>query len=214
MEMILNGTEIRILGSLMEKALSTPEYYPLSLNALTNACNQKSNREPVVSYDENTVALACDDLGKKGLVWKSGVGRVLKYEERFTRERDLVARESSVLCVLFLRGPQTAGEIRGRTTRMHSFENLDALQETLNNLQEWGYIKRLARQPGHKESRYCHLFSGESETSDDEPAPAAVETGNLSQKIRMDQMALDIEAIRNDIEALKKAFAVFQKQFE
>jgi uncharacterized protein len=214
MEIILNGAEIRVLGSLIEKALSTPEYYPLSLNALTNACNQKSNREPVVSFDENTVARACDDLEKKGLVRKSGVGRVLKYEERFTRERDLVTGEASVLCVLFLRGPQTLGEIRGRTTRMHAFESLDALQETLNNLQEWGYIQRLARLPGHKESRYCHLLSGEPGVMDREPASAAVEIDSRAEEMRMDRMALDIEALRNDIEALKEAFAVFKKQFE
>jgi uncharacterized protein YceH (UPF0502 family) len=214
MEMILNGTEIRILGSLIEKALSTPEYYPLSLNALTNACNQKSNREPVVSFDENVVVRACDDLERKGLVWKSGVGRVIKYEERFTRERDLVARESSVLCTLFLRGPQTAGEIRGRTTRMHAFESLEALQETLNNLQEWGYIQRLARLPGHKESRYCHLLSGEPGIIDSEPASAAVEIDSRAGEQRMDRMALDIEALRNDIETLKDAFEGFKKQFE
>jgi hypothetical protein len=168
----------------------------------------------VVSYDENAVARACDDLEKKGLVWKSGVGRVIKYEERFTRDRDLVARESSSLCVLFLRGPQTAGEIRGRTMRMHAFEGLEALQETLNNLQEWGYIKRLARLPGHKESRYGHLLSGEPEIIDSEHAPAAVEIDSRAGEMRMDRMALDIEALRHDIEALKEAFAVFKKQFE
>lgn len=213
MEMILNETEIRVLGSLIEKALSTPEYYPLSLNALTNACNQKSNREPVVSYDEDTVALACDGLEKKGLSWKSSVGRVVKYEERFTRERDLVARESSVLCVLLLRGPQTAGEIRGRTARMHVFESLDDLQETLVNLQEWGYIGRLARLPGHKESRFRHLLSVEPETVDTNIAPA-VTADNNETEIRMDQMAQDIKVLRSDMEALKEAFAVFKRQFE
>ncbi|MFH0727400.1 MAG: YceH family protein [Pseudomonadota bacterium] len=213
MEMMLNETEIRVLGSLIEKALSTPEYYPLSLNALTNACNQKSNRDPVVSHDENTVVRACEDLEKKGLVRKSGVGRVIKYEERFTRERDLVAGESSVLCVLFLRGPQTAGEIRGRTGRMHAFESLEALLETLNNLQEWGYIKRMARLPGHKESRYGHLLSGEPEVVHADTAPGEA-VDNSEAEMRMDRMARDIEDLRQDIDALKEAFAVFKKQFE
>jgi hypothetical protein len=213
MEMMLTETEIRVLGSLIEKALSTPEYYPLSLNALTNACNQKSNRDPVVSYEENTVARACEDLEKKGLVRKSGVGRVIKYEERFTRERDLVARESSILCVLFLRGPQTAGEIRGRTGRMHAFESLEALLDTLNNLQEWGYIQRLARLPGHKESRYGHLLSGEPEIAHSDTAPDDSGSNNEAE-MRIDRMAQDIEALRSDIDALKEAFAIFKKQFE
>ena len=213
MEMILNEEEIRVLGSLIEKSLSTPEYYPLSLNALTNACNQKSNREPVVSYDEDTVTLACDGLEKKGLSRKSSVGRVVKYEERFTRERDLVARESSVLCVLLLRGPQTAGEIRGRTARMHAFESLDDLQKTLANLEEWGYVRRMERLPGHKESRFRHLLSGEPEMTDTNAPPAAPADHNETGT-RLDQMAQDIEALRNEMEVLKEAFSVFKKQFE
>lgn len=213
MNVILNEIEIRILGSLIEKALSTPEYYPLSLNALTNACNQKSNRDPVVNYDENTVSEVCDELEKKGMIRKSGVGRVIKYEERFTRERDLVGQESAVLCELFLRGPQTAGELRGRTSRMHAFDSLETLQETLNNLQEWGYIKRLARLPGHKESRFGHLMTGNPETPrNDVPSDPFPETGGL--ETRIEQMAADMEALRNELNALKETFTEFRKQFE
>jgi uncharacterized protein len=129
-----------VLGCLIEKELSKPEYYPLSINALTSACNQKSSRDPVVSYMENTVEEIVDDLVQKELVHKSHVGRVPKIEEHFTHAHNLIPRESAVLCVLPLRGPQTAGEIRGRTTRLCTFETLDEVYETLGRLEEYGKI--------------------------------------------------------------------------
>jgi hypothetical protein len=205
--------EVRVLGSLIEKKLATPDYYPLSLNALTNACNQKSNREPVVSYDEQTVQAVLDGLDRKGLISKSGVGRVPKYEERFTAERNLVARESSVLCVLFLRGPQTPGMIRGHAARLYDFQSLEEVHETLSNLQEWGYVRRLPRLPGHKESRYVHLLSGEPATTEEESRPAFTDEAPPEAE-RIDKIEHEIATLRSEMEDLKKIFEEFKKQFE
>jgi len=213
MELVLDAMEVRVLGSLIEKELATPEYYPLSLNALTNACNQKSNRDPVVSCDDASVASVADRLVEKGLVWKSSVGRVPKYEERFTHERSLVPRESAVLCVLLLRGPQTVGEIRGRTARLHDFENLEEVQETLGNLVEWGYAQQLPRMPGHKESRYRDLLRGESEIP---TGPADFELPIIPQIeiARIEEIEAAVERMQKEIEDLKTAFATFKKQFD
>ncbi len=213
MEIVLNDMEVRVLGSLIEKKLATPDYYPLSLNALTNACNQKSNREPVVSYDEHTVQAVLDGLDRKGLILKSGVGRVPKYEECFTAERNLVARESSVLCVLFLRGPQTLGMIRGHTARLYDFQNLEEVHETLSNLQEWGYVRRLPRLPGHKESRYVHLLSGEPATTEEGNRHAFADEAPPEAE-RIDKIEHEIATLRSELEDLKKIFEEFKKQFE
>jgi uncharacterized protein YceH (UPF0502 family) len=213
MELVLDAIEVRVLGSLIEKELATPEYYPLSLNALTNACNQKSNRDPVVAYDEASVSSVADHLVEKGLVWKSDVGRVPKYEERFTHERSLVPRESAVICVLLLRGPQTVGEIRGRTARLHDFKSLEEVQATLGNLVEWGYAHQLARMPGHKESRYCHLLSGAAEAS---AGPADFEPPHIPhiEIARIEEIEAAVERMQKEIEDLKTAFARFKMQFE
>ncbi|MDY6989481.1 MAG: YceH family protein [Thermodesulfobacteriota bacterium] len=212
-DIVLDETDVRVLGSLMEKELATPDYYPLSLNALTNACNQKSNRDPVVSYDEETVERAVEDLEKKGIVFKSLVGRVPKVEEYFTRENNLVPRESAVLCVLFLRGPQTPGMIRGRTERLCSFENLEEVHATLTHLEEGGYVRRLPRLAGHKESRYVHLLSGEPE-----PAAQGMDVagghGAPMDSGRMEVMEEEIQALRKELEDLKGAFQEFRRQFE
>jgi uncharacterized protein len=213
MELVLDPVEIRILGSLIEKELSTPEYYPLSLNALTNACNQKSNRDPVVAYDEAAVESAAGRLIDKGLIWKSIVGRVPKYEERFTHERSLVPREASVICLLLLRGPQTIGEIRGRTARLYEFKDLEEVQATLGDLSEWGLACQLPRAPGHKESRYAHQLAGEVETAaaatDSRITPRAV-----ADDARLEKIEATIESLCKEIEDLKTAFAAFKKQFD
>lgn len=213
MDIVLTAMEIRILGSLIEKELSTPEYYPLSLNALTNACNQKSNREPVVNYDEQTVAAVVEQLEKKELVWKTSVGRVPKYEERFTAGRNLVPRESAVMCVLILRGPQTVGEIRGRTTRLYAFQDLQEVQVTLENLMEWGYVRQLPRAPGHKEARFCHLLDGQSQSA---LAQTATEAGRSSDPYvaRFEKMEQNIAELRNELLDLRKVFEAFKTQFE
>lgn len=213
MDTIMNDQEARVLGCLMEKSMATPEYYPLSLNALTNACNQKSNRDPVVDWDEQTVADAVDGLEKNGLVNRSTVGRVPKYEEIFTRQHNMVASEAAVLCVLLLRGPQTTGVIRSRTDRLHAFDSLEALQETLDRLCEWGLVRRLTRLPGHKECRFMHLLSGEPGENDDNADTA--DTVFQSEDIdRLARLEAEIQSLKNEVAQLSAAFKSFRKQFE
>src|SRR3990172_6499008 len=159
MDLKLTDTEIRVLGCLVEKEMATPDYYPLSLNALLNGCNQKSNRDPVVSYDEETVMKTLDSLKGKGLVWQSDLSRVPKYAHSFLKTRNLVNKETAALCILFLRGPQTAGEIREHTERLYRFNSIEEVKEILQNLEDMGYVKLLPRQHGRKEPRYIHLLS-------------------------------------------------------
>ncbi|MGD8955627.1 MAG: YceH family protein [Desulfobacterales bacterium] len=212
MDIVLSDKEVRVLGCLIEKELSTPEYYPLSINALTTACNQKSSRDPVVSYLEKTVEEIVDDLVRKDLVHKSHVGRVPKVEERFTHAHNLVPRESAVLCVLLLRGPQTGGEIKGRTTRLCTFETLDEVYETVSRLEEYGFVECLPRQPGRKESRYSHLLSGEPPIDKEEAAAdAGYNVSTESEPIA--KIEQDIQSLRNDLEELKREFNAFKKQF-
>ena len=213
MELQLDAMEIRILGSLIEKELSTPDYYPLSLNALTNACNQKSSRDPVVAYDEADVEAALERMIEKQVVWKSNVGRVIKYEERFTHSRSLVPRESSVLCVLLLRGPQTLGEIRSRTPRLFEFQDLAQVQAALDNLVEWGLVRQLPRMPGHKESRCMHLLSGEDEAPQ-MPVPPGTAPVQAIDAARIENIEQALEGLRDEIDALKAEFAEFKKQFD
>ena len=213
MDILINPQEVRVLGCLMEKAMATPEYYPLSLNALTNACNQKSNRDPVVSWDEQTVEDAVDGLEKNGLVNRSTVGRVPKYEELFTRQHSMVASETAVLCVLMLRGPQTPGAIRSRTDRLHAFDSLDALQETLDRLCEWGHLQRLKRLPGHKECRYMHLFSGEP-SPDANPSETADPVAPSDETDRLMRLDVEVQSLKAELADLRAAFESFRKQFE
>jgi len=213
MDIVLSDKEVRVLGSLIEKELSTPDYYPLSVNALTNACNQKSSRDPVVSYMEQTVEEVVDDLAQKDLVHKSRAGRVPKVEERFTHAHNLVPRESAVLCVLLLRGPQTVGEIKGRTARLCNFESLDEVHETLAQLEEYGFIRRLPRQTGRKESRYSHLLCGEPEIAEEETVPAAGH-GATAESERIEKVERDIQTLRNELAELKREFQEFKKQFD
>src|SRR5690242_4370971 len=144
MPVLLDDVEVRVLGSLMEKEIATPEYYPLSLNALINACNQKSNREPVVSYDEETAETALDGLRNKGLSMRvtGRDSRVPKHEQRFTERFNLGRREAAILCVLMLRGPQTVGELRGRTDRLYTFDDLEGVESTLHKLAEMEFVKQ------------------------------------------------------------------------
>ena len=213
MDIMLGDMEVRVLGSLIEKELSTPDYYPLSFNALTNACNQKSSRNPVVSYVEQTVEEIVDDLARKNLVHKNHVGRVPKVEERFTHKYNLVPRESAVLCVLMLRGPQTVGEIKGRTGRLCKFESLDGVHETLSRLEDYGLVGCLPRQPGRKESRYTHLLSGELEI-DTKETVLSDGHGLPVESERIEKVERDIQTLRNDLAELKKEFHAFKKQFD
>src|SRR5436305_12710503 len=174
MDVLLDAAEIRVLGALMEKEIATPEYYPLSLNALVNACNQKSNREPVVAYDEDTVEVALEALRHKGLSLRvtGRDSRVPKHEQRFTERFNLGRREAAIMCVLMLRGPQTPGELRGRTDRLYTFDDLEAVESTLHKLVEIGFVKQLPRQAGYKEQRWAHLLAGDVEVEAAPPASA------------------------------------------
>ncbi len=219
MEQTLTPVEVRVLGSLIEKEITTPEYYPLSLNALASACNQISNRDPVVSFDEKTVARALESLRDKQLIWMvTGVGRVPKYEHRFTEQLKLAAQEVAVLCVLMLRGPQTAGEIRGRTGRLYEFKQLEEVELTLQVMMsaEPPLITKLPRQPGTKESRYAHLLSGDVQVEEREVAtrvePATLEVRDENERIaRLEQ---ELTRVREELTDLKRAFLEFKRQFE
>ena len=187
----------------------------MSLNALVNACNQKSSRDPVVEYGEATVEAALEALIEKDLVNKSTVSRVPKFEERLSAIRNFVPREIAVLCLLMLRGPQTIGEIRSRSGRLHAFEDLDAVSGTLKDLAEWGLLRQLRRLPGHKESRFAHLLSGDPESAPaegTEPADAAPCGPSLAE--RTDLLETQVAALKDELAALKQAFADFRGQFE
>ena len=217
---ILNPVEVRVLGSLIEKQITTPEYYPLTLNALTNACNQISNRDPVVSFDEKTVLRALESLREKQLVWMvTGSGRVPKYEHRLTEALSLAEQEVAVLCVLMLRGPQTPGEIRGRTGRLYEFQELsevDLTLEALMSAQPQPLVVKLPRQAGMKESRHAHLLSGEVRVEEQEPAPrleaAALEVRAENERIA--RLEESFESLRQELGELKQQFLDFKKQFE
>src|SRR5580704_1430740 len=162
---LLDAEEVRVLGSLIEKEATTPEYYPMSLNALVNACNQKSNRHPAVNYDDEVVLQAIERLrDKKMAAIIMGSGRVNKYAQRFSELLNLGRREMALVCTLLLRGPQTLGELSGRSERMHAFEDLEAVEHTLDRMasHEAGkLVMKLAKSPGQKEARYAQLLSGE-----------------------------------------------------
>src|SRR5579862_5211435 len=160
MDLLLHPAEVRVLGSLLEKEITTPEYYPLSLNALVNACNQKSNRDPVVEFDAATVEQALESLRDKGLLLAitGAVSRVRKYSHRFAEKLNLGRRELAIVCELMLRGPQTLGELRTHSERMHPFDDLAEVEAVMERLPE--LIVKLPRRPGEKEVRYAHLLSG------------------------------------------------------
>lgn len=213
MDFVLTETEARVLGCLIEKEMATPDYYPLSLNALQNACNQTSNRDPVVSYDEKSVTAALEGLKAKRLVTQDHLGRVPKYSELFLKNGNLVQREAAVLCVLMLRGPQTVGEIRGRTERLHPFGNLEEVQKTLQTLEEWGYVALLPRQPGRKESRYAHLFSGAPEAGEERVSEAAPQ--NVPAEIEaVTKLEEEVKSLRQEMEELKRTLHDFKAQFQ
>lgn len=219
MDQILTPVEVRLIGSLIEKEITTPEYYPLSLNALTNACNQISNRDPVVSFDEKTVARALDSLREKKLVWMvTGVGRVPKYEHRLTEALTLAEQEVAVLCVLMLRGPQTVGEIRGRTGRLYEFKELEEAELTLQALMsaQPPLVVKLPRQPGTKESRFAHLLAGEVQIEEREVTPR-LEPATLEvrqENERLTRLEEELAQVRGELAELRQQFVNFKKQFE
>ena len=218
MDIVLDDAEVRILGCLIEKEMTTPEYYPLSLNALTNACNQKSNRNPVVSFDETGVAHKLDSLQGKSLLRKTQAAgsRVTKYLHTILDLFDLSRQEMAVLCELMLRGPQTAGEIRSRTERMSVLGDLEEAEKTLRTLidQDPPLALKLPRQAGRKECRYTHLFSrvpsAVNETYDRPLAPAAQQVPTHEKITRLEE---EIAELRTELGELKQAFAEFKSQF-
>jgi len=215
---LLNETEVRVLGSLIEKDSTTPDYYPLSLNALVNACNQKSSRDPVMTLDEDAVCQSLHSLADKRLAGptSSADSRVSKYEHRMQEVFNFSRGEIAVLCVLLLRGPQTPGELRGRTERMFRFTELEEVQATLNKLmqREPPLAKMLRRQPGTKEARYMHLFSGDVETWEPPDESLASAPASSSEPERVARLEDEISALKKDMTDLKEQFASFRKQFE
>jgi uncharacterized protein YceH (UPF0502 family) len=208
--------EARVLGALIEKDITTPDYYPLSLNALVNACNQKSNRDPVMSLDESAVRDALYSLNEKGLAGavSSADSRVSKYEHRLQEKFNLARGETAILCVLLLRGPQTPGELRGRTERMFQFNDLSEVQAVLQRLiqREDSLVKMLARQPGTKEARYAHLLCGEVEGA--EAAAEAVVTSASLDGSRITRLEIEVGNLKSEIVALREQLEGFRKQFE
>jgi uncharacterized protein len=218
MDILLNEVETRVLGALIEKELTTPEYYPLSLNALVNACNQKSNRDPVMNLDEDSVREAMRTLEKKGLAGPADnmVSRVTKYEHRLQEAYNFTRHETAILAELLLRGPQTPGELRTRADRMHKFDDLGIALSTLQRLmkREPPLVKVLPRQPGTKEARYAHLLSGDVELPPQESTAGVTATGNVAGGDRIARLEDQVETLQKEIAELKQQFAAFRKQFE
>lgn len=205
-----------MLGALIEKDITTPDYYPLSLNALVNACNQKNNREPVTNYDEETVRLALRNLSDKRLAGTaSGAdSRVAKYEHRAQEVFNFTRPETAIICVLLLRGPQTPGELRSRTERMHKFEHLDDVLSGLQQLmrREPPLAKALGRRPGTKEIRYAHLLSGDVEAW--EPPAEAASASVSDDNERVAHLEEQVATLQKEVAELKQQMAEFKRQFE
>ena len=214
MSTILTDIEARVLGSLIEKQVTTPEYYPLTLNALMLACNQKNNRFPVTSYTENQVSDAVERLREKNLayVFYGSTSRVPKYKHVVPEVMHLSHPEVALMCVLMLRGAQTLGELRGNASRLHDFPGLEEVEQTLNALisRDEPLVARLPRQPGQKEGRFAHLLSGEinlEALAESERAAAAAPSRRSSLEQKVDELAAEVEK-------LKEQFEQFRKQFE
>ena len=222
--MNLTEVETRVLGSLIEKDITTPDYYPLSLNALVNACNQKNNRDPVMTLDEETVCQGLGRLQEKRLAGPaSGAdGRVTKFEHRLQEVFNFDRREIAIICVLLLRGPQTPGELRSRTERMYHFEALDDMVATLDRLaqREQPLARVLPRQPGTKESRYMHLFSGEpalSEVGGSASVARGLSNANANANSSSDRLGMleeEVARLRQELSEVQQQLADFRKQFE
>ncbi|MEX1055911.1 MAG: YceH family protein [Rhodothermales bacterium] len=207
----LSAPEVRVLGCLIEKELSTPDYYPMTVNALTAACNQKTNREPVVDYSESDVEDALEGLQRKRLVGhaSSAYGRATKFRHALVEVMHLKRPHLAILASLMVRGPETVGEVRGRTTRMHEFETLEEVERVLGELGDWTppLVAHLPRRPGQKEARYAHLLAG-SVDLDTEIAPV---TGTDQ---RLSELEAEVEALKGQMDDLRAAFDIFREQFE
>ena len=222
MQLTLTPIEARVLGALIEKEITTPEYYPLSLNALTNACNQKSNRDPVIHLEESEVRKALNHLEYQSLVRSvsSTDSRVTKFEHRLQDAFNFYRPEVAIVCELLLRGPQTPGELRTHASRMHAFEDLESVHSALSRLEkrEPPLVTVLPRQPGMKEARYAHLL-GDAPPVAPAPPPYTTgarddETAAASSAERIESLVVEVAQLRQQIADLQSQFATFRKQFE
>lgn len=215
MDLVLNANECRVLGSLVEKQLTTPEYYPLTLNALTAACNQKSNRDPVMSLGETEVLTAIDCLREKNLVYTfhGSTSRTVKYKHVMPNVLELEPPATAIITLLLLRGPQTIGELRGRSERLHEFKDLGEVQDALDELahRDEPLVVKLERQPGQKDARYAHLLSGEVDATS---IPAARVTHPAPTDDRVEKLEERVTILENELAAFRESFAEFRKQFD
>lgn len=207
---ILNAEELRVLGSLMEKSKTTPEYYPMTLNGLQTACNQKTSRKPVVAYEEATLIQAIDTLRKRGLVSTvvGGGSRVTKYKHNLAIQFPLLPQDLAVLCLLILRGPLTPGEINSNAGRLYDFESIEEVQEVLNRLQESepSYVQQLAKRPGQKEVRFIHLLG---EVNEEDYESQTADTGSSTKVQELEERILSLE---EKLETLRAEFDLLMAQ--
>ncbi len=218
----LSPAEVRVLGALIEKQITTPDYYPLTLNALTNACNQLTNRDPVVAFDEPTVVRAIDSLREKRLatLYAGAESRVAKYKHTLTDALLLTPGEIALLCVLLLRGPQTLGELRPRTERLFKFDNLPEIEASLDALaarQPQPLVVKLPRQPGTKESRFAQLLAGPiagSAEGNAEPASASSAAAAPTATDRIARLEQEVADLRRELAEVRQTLADFRKQFD
>ena len=213
MDLELTPEEARVMGCLLEKKMATPEYYPLTLNALANACNQKVNRLPVVVYDEAIVRAAAEGLREQRILWINMSGRVAKYGEGLVERYELTNDQAALLCVLLLRGPQTVGELRSRSERLSEFADLETVHQTLAGLAERGFAQESARQPGQKETRFCQLLSVTDEIPPAVASPGSIEPVTTTRE-RITDLEEKVTRLTANLEDLQQAFARFKEQFE
>ena len=204
---VLNPEQIRVLGALMEKAKTTPDYYPMTMNGLVAACNQKTSRKPVVNYDEETIGAALNSLKIGGLISTAtgGSSRATKYKHNFAIAYPILPSEVAVMCLLFLRGPQTPGEINTNSGRLHEFETLEEVNQTLEKLATEGYIKQLPKRPGQKEQRYAHLFSGDVDFVEEDFASDEVSSkSNSALEERVAKLEIELAEVTEKLDKLMK----------
>lgn len=221
MNRTLSPIEIRVLGALVEKDKTTPDYYPLTLNGLVSACNQKSSRDPVMVLDNDAVLAAIDALREEQLAWmvQAVDARVPKYEHNLDKALGLTLQEVAIMCLLMLRGPQTIGEIRSRSGRIYPFEAMEEVSFAMDSLlsRDEPLVMKLPLQPGRKEARYCHLLSGEpdlEQLSQAAPSAAIAVAGTSKTQEDIEALRQELSDVREALADLEKAFATFKSQFE
>jgi uncharacterized protein YceH (UPF0502 family) len=204
---VLTAEQIRVLGALMEKAKTTPDYYPMTMNGLVSACNQKTSRKPVVNYDEEVIGAALNSLKIAGLTSTATGGSIrnIKYKHNFAIVYPLLPSEVAVMCLLFLRGPQTPGEINTNSGRLYEFETLEEVQQTLEKLANEGYVKQLPKRPGQKEQRYMHLFAGDVEFNEEDYTTDETPTKSNSQlEERVAKLETELAELKENFDKLMK----------